>query len=88
LEIHLRKRNRDPSKFETRNLAKQAEGFGGSELEEVVISSLYTAFSREESLSDKHLSEEISKTSPLSRLMKERIYHLKEWSKDRCVPAD
>lgn len=88
LEIHLGKRNRDSAKFQTGDLAEQAEGFSGSELEQVVISALFVAFSRDEKLTDEHLSEEISKTSPLSRLMKERIFHLREWSKNRCVPAD
>ena len=88
LGIHLRRRKRDPKKFQLADLAVAAEGFSGSELEQVVVSGLFNAFSRSAELADKHMLEEIRKTRPLSVLNAERIAALRQWSTNRCVPAD
>lgn len=86
-EIHLKKRDKDISKFDLGLLAKNSEGFSGSEIEQVVVSSLYTAFSDGKELSTEILLNEIIKTSPLSVTMAERIYKLRQWAKERTVSA-
>lgn len=86
-EIHLRKRKRDPRKFELPTLVARTSGFSGAEIEQVVVSGLYTAFSREEDLTTKALVEEIALTKPLSVTMAERIDALRDWAKDRAVFA-
>src|SRR5437899_11107311 len=40
-EIHLRKRGRDPDKFELDKLAEKSEGFTGAEIEQAVVSALF-----------------------------------------------
>jgi SpoVK/Ycf46/Vps4 family AAA+-type ATPase len=87
LEIHLRKRRRDPAKFDVSELVTHTRGFSGAELEQAVVSALYTSFSREEDLTTASLLEEIGLTKPLSVTMAERIAALREWAKDRAVFA-
>lgn len=88
LGIQLRRRNRDPDDFDLQALAEAAEGFTGSELEQAVLSGLFTAFSEKASFTDEHLRAAIEQTRPLSQLMAERIAELRLWAEDRCVPAD
>ena len=88
LAIHLRRRKRKPEDFELARLAAAAEGFSGSELEQVVVSALFAAFTERTELSDGHLLHAIEQTRPLARLMAEKIATLRSWAEDRCVPAD
>jgi SpoVK/Ycf46/Vps4 family AAA+-type ATPase len=88
LEIHLRRRNRDPRRFALDMIAAATEGFSGAELEQLIVSAMYSAFPKSEELTDAHLLAEKATTKPLSVLMRERICELREWAKDRCVPAD
>ena len=60
----------------------------GAELEQVVVSALYSAFSNGGELTDDVLEAEIKGTRPLSVLMAERMEELREWASGRCVPAD
>lgn len=87
LEIHLRKRKREPEKFDIERLASLTEGFSGAEIEQAVVSALYTAFSRQEGLTTDAIAEEIQLTKPLSVTMAERITSLRQWAKDRAVFA-
>ena len=86
-EIHLARRRRDPRRFDLGQLVQSTEGFSGAEIEQVVVSALYTAFSREEDLRTESLLEEIRLTKPLSVTMAERIGSLREWAQDRAVFA-
>ena len=86
-QIHLERRKRDPARFDIARLASLTEGFSGAEIEQAVVSALYTAFSRQEDLSTEALVEEIELTRPLSVTMAERIGALRAWAKDRAVFA-
>ncbi len=88
LEIHLRRRKRDPAQFDLKRVSEACDGFSGSELEQVVVSALFAAFSEKSELQDKHLLQEIQKTRPLSVLNREKILDLRTWAANRCVPAD
>jgi SpoVK/Ycf46/Vps4 family AAA+-type ATPase len=87
LHIHLEKRRRDPAKFDIAQLVEQTDGFSGAEIEQAVVSALYTAFSRQEDLTTELLLKEIALTKPLSVTMAERISSLRDWAKDRAVFA-
>lgn len=87
-EIHLRKRNHDPLHFNTGELAKQAEGFSGAEIEQVVVSALYAAKAENTPLCDDMILNELQGTRPLSVVMSEKITRLREWAKTRTVSAD
>lgn len=86
-EIHLTQRKRVPERFDLERLVARTDGFSGAEIEQVVVSALYTAFSRQEGLSTEALEEEIGLTKPLSVTMAERIASLREWARDRAVFA-
>ena len=87
LEIHLERRNRDPLKFDLVRLVDLTDGFSGAEIEQAVVSALYTAFSREEEVTTETIAEEIELTKPLSVTMAERIESLRAWAQDRAVFA-
>lgn len=87
-EIHLNKRGQDAQGFDLEGLAAAAEGFTGAEIEQAVVSSLYAAHAREESLDNAHLLEELGKTRPLSVIMAEKIAYLRAWAAARTVSAD
>jgi len=87
-EIHLEKRGYKEIDFDCEKLADLSDGFSGAEIEQVIVSALYTAFSADETLSDKHLIEEIGKTSPLSKTRSEHITALREWSVGRTATAN
>ena len=85
--IHIAKRDREPGRFDLAALAAQAEGFSGSEIEQVVISALYDAFDRESELSQEDLIENIRNTVPLSATRAEDINELRDWAQSRARPA-
>jgi AAA+ superfamily predicted ATPase len=87
-EIHLKKRKRDPQKFNLDKLAKVAEGYSGSEIEQAVLSALHEAFANNTSLDTDLLAKCVEASPPISVTMAEHIQELNRWAKDRCVPAD
>lgn len=86
-EIHLEKRKRNPGTFDIDRLVTMSDGFSGAEIEQAVVSALYTAFSRQEDLTTDAIIEEIGLTKPLSVTMAERIASLRDWARDRAVFA-
>lgn len=87
-EIHLRKRGEDPVHFDIALMAKKAEGFSGAEIEQAVVSALYSAHTSQRPLTDKDIAVELEMTRPLSIVMKEKIDYLRHWANERTVPAD
>jgi SpoVK/Ycf46/Vps4 family AAA+-type ATPase len=85
--VHLTKRKRDPARFDLGALAAAAEGFSGAEIEQGVVSALYTAFSSGSELDTATVLEELGATRPLSVTRGEEIAALREWARDRAVPA-
>jgi SpoVK/Ycf46/Vps4 family AAA+-type ATPase len=88
LGIHLRKRQRDPSKFDLAAVAGCCEGFSGAELEHCVIEALFAAFDEGRELSDEDLLGAAGETTPLSATSSEEIRRLREWAATRTRPAD
>lgn len=86
--LHLKKRGRDPSAFDLGKLAAASEGFSGAEIEQSIVSGLYTAFSAKQQLSTDVLVAELRGTQPLSVTRAEEIQALREWARERAVPAD
>jgi hypothetical protein len=88
LTIHLRKRKQDPAAMDLTRLAASAEGFSGAEMEQAIVSGLYTAYSTNTRLSTDILLAELASTHPLSRTMQERLDDLRRWASERTVNAD
>lgn len=88
LSIHLRRRSQDPAQFDLVALVEATDGFSGAELEQGIVSALYTAHALSQPLTDAHLRAEFSRTRPLSVLMAEQLAALRQWASTRTVPAD
>jgi SpoVK/Ycf46/Vps4 family AAA+-type ATPase len=88
LGIHLKKRKRDPKKFDLDTLAEASEGFSGAEIEQAVVSALHEAFAAKAELKTEHVLAAIKASPPLSVTMAEKVAALREWAQGRCVPAD
>lgn len=87
-EIHLSKREFQPSAFNLLQLATISEGFTGAEIEQAVVSATYAAAARSEPLCDQYIESAICNTRPLSVVMSEKIAELRSWAAERAVPAD
>ena len=85
--IHLKKRALNPDEFDLPGLATTGNGFSGAEIEQAVVSGLYSAMASPHRLTNDQLVEELKSTSPLSVVMKEHIDYMREWAKNRTVPA-
>src|SRR5512138_3583471 len=87
LDIHVRKRGRDPAAYDLDLLAGLSQGFSGSELEQAVVSGLYDAFAEGKELGQGHLARAVEEARPLSVTMREEIDRLREWSRTRTRAA-
>ncbi len=85
--IQLSKRKRNPGEFSLDRVAMAARGYSGAEIESVVQTALYAAYSQKQQLSDQHLLEAIQGTVPLSTTRAEEIEALRQWAAQRAVPA-
>ena len=85
--IHLKKRGKDPARFDLPLLIQATGEFGGAEVEQVIVAGLYTAFSGGRDLTTDTLLEEISRTRPLARTMPEKIDWLRNWARERTRSA-
>ncbi len=85
--IHLRRRSRDPARFELPRLAQASDGFSGAEIEEAVISAMFDAFSGQIELDTATILASVGETVPLSRTMSEELNRLRNWAVGRARPA-
>lgn len=86
--FHLARRQKDPAAFRLTELADKTLGFSGAEIEQAIVSGLYTAVAANVPLSTEILLGELEETQPLSVTMRERIAALRAWAVDRAVPVD
>ena len=87
LEIHLNQRSRDPHAFDLTQVAEETDRFSGAELEQVVVSGLFQAFSENRVLCFEDLVEAARDTVPLAVTMDEHIKRLREWARPRARRA-
>jgi len=88
LTIHLQKRKLPVKGFDLAALAEATEGFSGSEIEQAIVSSMYTAHAQGRTVSQEDLLAEIKQTRPLSVVMAEKVSEIREWAASRTVPCD
>jgi hypothetical protein len=86
--IHLAKREVDWEGFSLDALAGAADGFSGAEIEQAVVSALYSAHAEGLPVDEARVVAEVKATRPLSVLMAEQVNGLREWARSRTVPAD
>ena len=61
--------------------------FSGAEIEQAIVAGMYSAIGHADQLTNDVLVSEIIATQPLSVVMKEQIDYMREWARDRTVPA-
>ncbi len=88
LEIHLSKRKVKANGIDLVSCAAACEGFSGAEIEQAVVSALYSAHACKKALNAQTVMDEIGRTRPLSVVMSERIAGLRAWARERTVPAN
>jgi len=86
--LHLARRDLREADYDIAALAAAADGFSGAEIEQVVVAALYVAAAGKSAPTQQHLLAEIRNTRQLSVLMAERVAALREWARERTVPAD
>jgi len=82
--IHIARKGRDVEKFDLDKLAKATPGYTGSEIEQIVISGLFRAFSRNKDIDTDTLLEVAQETAPLSITMEEQIKAMRDWGRQRA----
>ena len=85
--IHLDKRDLNPDLFDLAALSTIADGYTGAEIEEAIVSARYLAAARSDDISQADVESALNRTYPISTLRAESINSLREWAKDRTVPA-
>jgi hypothetical protein len=85
--IHLIKRALKPEVFDCGLLAEESADFNGAEIEQAVISALYRATGEKETITTGHIIEQLRSTKPLAVIKQEDVAMLRDWAKDRTVPA-
>ncbi|CAN5272468.1 AAA family ATPase [soil metagenome] len=86
--LHLEKRRVDWGAFSLNALADATNGFSGAEIEQAIVSALYSAHADKTPVDEPRLLGEIRGTRPLSVLMAEQVASLRAWATSRTVPAD
>lgn len=87
-QIHLAKRGLKPGDYDLAALSAASCGFSGSEIEQTIVSAMYSASALGRQAAQEDILEELSNTRPLSVLMGEKVAALKEWASGRTVPCD
>ena len=88
LEIHAHRRGVALPRTAAAALAIRSVGFSGAELEQAVVSALYSAHAANKPVSATTIAAEIDATRPLSVVMGEKIAALRAWAAERTVAAD
>ncbi len=87
LGLHLRKRSREPARFDLGLLADACENFSGAELEQVVVGAMHRAFAQGRDLEMTDLRRVAQDLVPLFKTYEEEIKALREWSRGRARAA-
>ncbi|MEW6011826.1 MAG: AAA family ATPase [Elusimicrobiota bacterium] len=82
-KIHFRKRGINYSGFDLKKLSEMTEGFSGSEIEQAVLSSVYSASLN---VGFESVVSEIKKTTPLSVIKNAEFEAMRKWALSRNIP--
>lgn len=86
--IHLAKRELVAEQFDLEALAQASDGYSGAEIEQAVVSAVYSAAAGAGAASQEHVLKALNETSPLSVVMAEKLNALRAWAQQRAVLAD
>ena len=86
--IHLKKRRLDPINFDLFQLSHASDKFSGAEIEQVIVSAMYSVSTSTAPVTTTSILSEIRQTRPLAVVMSEKVMALRNWAVGRSVPAD
>ncbi|WP_323735863.1 AAA family ATPase [Methanosphaera sp. ISO3-F5] len=94
-KVHLQSRLKKPKvigdfnidETSLNHLANLTEGFGGAEIEQIIIMGLFDAFAENRSITMNDFENAIKNTVPLSITQAEQIRNIREWADIRAVAA-
>jgi AAA+ superfamily predicted ATPase len=78
-EVHLAKRKRKPDLFDLNRLARESEGYVGSEIEQAIIDAMYFGFDAGREFETEDVSAALRRQVPLSVSQREIINALRSW---------
>ena len=79
------KKGLDPTNFDLEAASVACVGFSGAEIEVTINEAVLEAAVKNERLTQHYLVEEIQKTNPISRTMKEQIDGIRTWASTQNV---
>jgi AAA+ superfamily predicted ATPase len=82
LAVHLRKRGRLPQDFDLAQLADEAEGYVGAEIEQAIIDAMYVGFNAGREFTTKDILAALQRQVPLSVSQREVIGGLRNWLRE------
>ncbi len=87
IAIHLRKRGRDPAKFDIPLLVRETDGLAGREIEKAILNAMAEAFAVDKEVATDHIQEAITKLTASTRASSGQVDAMREWARDNAVPA-
>ena len=87
LALHLKKRGREPERYDLQAIAEACADYSGAELEQVVVGALHRAFALGRDLETQDLRRLMQDLVPLYRTYEEEIKALREWARGRARTA-
>lgn len=85
--IHLKKRDRDPRRFDLAYLAQISEGYSGAEIEQAIVEALFNVYGVKDDIETPELVYAIKRQVPLSRTMRSSILGRRMWALGRTLSA-
>jgi AAA+ superfamily predicted ATPase len=82
LAVHLAKRKRLGQDFDLERLARESEGYVGSELEQAIIDAMYVGFAAGREFTTDDVSAALRRQVPLSVSQRETVRSLRSWIKE------
>lgn len=87
--IHIKRVNRDPAKFDLKKLSVASEGYSGAEIEKAVNVALFEGFADgEREIDTNDILNALKSFKPLSSTRKEEFDEMKKWAEGRCIVAN
>ncbi len=87
LALHLTRRGRDAATFAIADICKGLDHYSGAELEQIVSSALFRAYSQRRDVADADLRSAAREVVPLATLYEEKIQALRTWGQTRARRA-
>lgn len=87
LAIHIRKKGRDPSKFDLKALAASSAGFSGRELQRAVVKAVPAAFAEGSEVETRHVMAQMKSIKPVAETRAKDIQGMRDWAAQNAKPA-